>query len=360
MRPVDAIDLGRWFDDRLPVSRSRFRQLANERLPLHLKHWWFALGGTPAYLFVIQIVTGILLAFYYETAPRTAYQSVAYITEEAAFGWYLRSIHKWACTLMIAAVVLHQIRVFFTGAYRRPRELNWMIGVLLLLCTLMAGFTGYSLVYEQLSYWGATVGANIAESVPLVGGFLKSMLLGGDTYNPRTLSRFFVLHAAVIPALMLGLVVLHIALVRAQGVSDIADTADTADAGKDGKRRPGFDLFPDHFYTELVVALSVMVILSALATIFPAAMGPPADPTVTPESIKPEWWFYVAFRWLKLFSGTFAILSLGLVVTLMIAWPFVDERIRRRDRWRHASTWVGLAAVVAIVGLMLWEAIAKH
>jgi hypothetical protein len=114
--------------------------------------------------FVVQIVTGILLAFYYQPSPATAYESVRYITEEASYGWYLRGLHKWGATLMIAAVVLHQMRVFFTGAYRRPRELNWMVGMTLLVCTLMLGFTGYSLVFEQLSYWGATVGANISDT----------------------------------------------------------------------------------------------------------------------------------------------------------------------------------------------------
>jgi len=158
--------VGRWFGDRLPVSGGQLRELTNEPVPYHLKRWWFALGGTPAYLFIVQIVTGILLAFYYEPSPTTAYQSVEYITRDVAFGWYIRSVHKWAATLMIVAVVLHQIRVFFTGAYRRPREINWIVGMCLLLCTLMTGFTGYSLVYEQLSFWGATVGANITDTVP--------------------------------------------------------------------------------------------------------------------------------------------------------------------------------------------------
>src|SRR5262249_38270094 len=155
--------------------------------------------------FVVQIVTGILLAFYYQPAPSTAYESVRFITEEATYGWYLRSVHKWGATLMIAAVILHQMRVFFTGAYRRPREGNWLIGMGLLICTLMLGFTGYSLVYEQLSYWGATVGANIADGVPLVGHAAKKMMLAGEVYNERTLPRFFIIHAAVLPATMLVL-----------------------------------------------------------------------------------------------------------------------------------------------------------
>ena len=166
--------VGHWLGERLPVSGEQFRELTNEPVPYHLKRWWFALGGTPAYLFVVQIITGILLAFYYEAAPATAYESVRYITHEASFGWFIRSVHKWAATLMIAAVILHQMRVYFTGAYRKPREINWMVGMFLLICTLMTGFTGYSLVYEQLSFWGATVGANIADTVPLVGGFMKT------------------------------------------------------------------------------------------------------------------------------------------------------------------------------------------
>ena len=125
----------RWLGERLPVSGRQFRELTTEPVPYHLKRWWFALGGTPAYLFIVQIFTGILLAFYYEASPVTAYESVEFITREVSFGWYIRSVHKWAATLMIVAVILHQIRVFFTGAYRKPREINWMVGMCLLLCT---------------------------------------------------------------------------------------------------------------------------------------------------------------------------------------------------------------------------------
>ena len=346
--------VARWLTERLPVSGEQFRELTNEPVPYHLKRWWFALGGTPAYLFVVQIATGILLAFYYEPSPQTAYESVRYITEEATFGWYLRSVHKWAATLMIAAVILHQMRVYFTGAYRKPREINWMVGMGLLICTLMTGFTGYSLVYEQLSFWGATVGANITDSVPVVGGVMKNLLLAGETYNERTLSRFFVLHAAVLPVTMVFLVALHIAIVRMQGVTEYSFEDETEDAPKT------FSFFPDHFYTELIIGLLLMIVLSALATILPATMGPPADPLTTPEVIKPEWFFYVAFRWLKMFTGTAAILSMGLVVFTMFAWPFIDAVIRRRTRFKEASVWIGIVGVFAIIGLTGWEAIVRH
>ena len=346
--------LTQWFGERLPVSAGTLRELTNEPVPRHLKRWWFALGGTPAYLFVVQIATGILLAFYYEASAGRAYESVRFITEEAAYGWYLRSVHKWAATLMIAAVVLHQMRVFFTGAYRKPRELNWIVGMFMLVCTLLLGFTGYSLVFEQLSYWGATVGANITDTVPVVGGLVKNLLLAGETYNDRTLARFFILHAAVLPVALIALIAVHIVIVRLQGVTELRFERERAGAPET------FRFFPDHLYTELIIGLVLMILLSTLATILPATLGPPADPLSTPEVIKPEWFFYVAFRWLKLFAGTTAVLSLGFIVFLMFAWPFVDAWLRRRTPAAEASVWIGVAAVVVLVGLTVWEALAEH
>ncbi len=346
--------LSNWFSERLPVSDAQLRELTNEPVPYHLKRWWFALGGTPAYLFVVQIVTGILLAVYYQASPQTAYQSVQYITHEAAYGWYLRSVHKWAATLMIAAVVLHQMRVYFTGAYRQPREINWMVGICLLICTLLTGFTGYSLVYEQLSYWGATVAANITDTIPLIGGFVKEMLLAGPAPNERTVSRFFVMHAAVLPVLLVLLIAIHIAIIRLQGVTEFR----FEDEPEEGPQH--FSFFPDHFYTELIIGLILMVLLSALAIIFPAFLGPPADPLTTPEIIKPEWFFYVAFRWLKLFTGTTAVLSMGFIVFIMFIWPFIDNWIRRYTRFSEASVWIGMVAVLTLIGLTIWEAAVAH
>jgi len=346
--------VGGWIRERIPISGDQLREMTNEPVPNHLKHWWFCLGGTPAYLFVVQILTGILLAFYYQPAPATAYESVRFITEEAAYGWFLRSIHKWAATLMIAAVILHQLRVFFTGAYRKPRELNWIIGMFLLILTLLTGFTGYSLVFEQLSYWGATVGANITDGVPLIGGLLKRMLLAGDAYNENTLSRFFILHAAVLPVLMVVLIGLHLTMIRLQGVTEFQFEVDR------DKPKKTFNFFPDHLYTELIMGLALMILLTTLASIFPATMGPRADPLTTPEIIKPEWFFYVAFRWLKLFPGTIAILSTGFIVFIMFAWPFIDGWVRRRRPGSELSVWVGIGGALTLIGLTIWEAVVAH
>jgi cytochrome b6 len=343
-----------WLAERIPISPGQLAELTNEPVPHHLKRWWFCLGGTPAYLFVVQIVTGILLAMYYQPAPATAYESVRYITETAYFGWYLRSLHKWAATLMIAAVILHQMRVYFTAAYRAPRDLNWIVGMGLLMTTLLTGFTGYSLVFEQLSYWGATVAANLCDAVPLVGRTAKLLLLGGEEYNAHTLSRLYVLHAAVLPGTLVLLIACHIALVRLHGVTEFPE-----DKAVPPERRY-FPFFPDHVLTELIIGLVLMIVLSALATVLPATMGPKADPLTTPEVIKPEWFFYVAFRWLKLFSLTFAVLSTGLIVATMFLWPWIDRLLRRLTGIEEISVYIGIVATLLLIGMTVWEAAVAH
>jgi quinol-cytochrome oxidoreductase complex cytochrome b subunit len=346
--------ISQWFAERVPISGAQLRELTNEPVPNHLKRWWFCLGGTPAYLFIVQIVTGILLAFYYQPSPATAYDSVRYITDEVTFGWFFRSLHKWSATFMIAAVILHQMRIFFTGAYRRPREVNWVIGMALLMCTLLTGFTGYSLVFEQLSYWGATVAANISQAVPLVGGPAKQLLLGGDAYNEHTLARFYILHAAVLPVTMIVLLTMHIALIRLQGVTEF----EFGDEDPGGARH--FNFFPDHFLTEVIIGLVLMLLLSVLATLLPANMGPKADPLTTPEVIKPEWWFYVSFRWLKLFSLTFAVLSTGFIVAVMFLWPWFDTALQKLTGKKEISVYVGIIAALLLIGLTVWEAAVAH
>jgi quinol-cytochrome oxidoreductase complex cytochrome b subunit len=344
-----------WLQERIPISGEQLKELTNEPVPNHLKSWWFCLGGTVAYCFIVQIVTGILLAFYYQATPDKAWESVRFITEDVAYGWFLRSLHKWGATLMIAALVLHQMRVFFTGAYRRPREINWMIGMALLIVTLLTGFTGYSLVYEQLSYWGATVGANITDSVPVIGPAMKKLLLAGEVYNEHTLSRFYVLHAALLPVTLIILVGIHLALVRVHGVTEYTFEGETP-AHEGGT----FDFFPDHFYMELIVGLALMIVLTTLAVVAPAEMGPKANPLATPEIIKPEWFFYVAFRWLKLFSAGVAMLSMSFIILVMVMWPFIDERLRKTTRIPAISTYIGIVAVLMIITMTVWEAVVAH
>ena len=159
----------------------------------------------------------------------------------------------------------------------------------------------------------------------------------------------------MLPAAIVVLVMVHIAIIRIQGVSEL-EFEDEPEV--EGKKH--FNFIPDHLFTEIIMGLVIMVVLTTLAIVFPAGLGPKADPLVTPEVIKPEWFFYVAFRWLKLFSGTVALLSMGFIVFAMFLWPFVDAAIRKHTRFREASVYIGALAALAIMGLTIWEAVVAH
>ncbi len=210
-----------WIDKTLPVDWDKVKEEAiGEILPHHMKLWWYCLGGVPAIMFLILIITGMMLAFHYVPHPDMAYESVVRITTEIPYGWWLRSIHRWSAEIMIVTVSLHAIRVFATGAYRHPRELCWMTGAILLLLTFGLGFTGYSLVYTQMSYWAMTIGTGIAAKTPFIGSFLSRFMLGGETIGEATLNRFFILHAAILPSITFLLVFVHIVLIRLHGVTE--------------------------------------------------------------------------------------------------------------------------------------------
>jgi len=345
--------LAQWLNQRAPFNPDTLKEFGSEPVPDHLRSWWWCLGGTPAYLFLLQIATGILLAFHYVPSPDHAWESVRYINEQVPFGWYLRSIHSWSSHFMIVAVVLHMMRVFFTGGYRRPRELNWVVGLGLLGLTLVFGFTGYSLIYEQLSYWGATVAGNITESVPWIGPYLANFIRGGEQVGHATLTRFFVFHIGVLPTLLIGLLGLHFTFIRLLGVSEFKFK------GAKGPAKT-FPFFPDHFLTEVAIGVLLMFILSILAMVFPAGLEDKANPLVTPAHIKPEWYFYFTFRWLKLTSLTFAVLSLGLFGFILALWPFVDARIRKVRPNSEISIIIGAIVVVVLLVFTVWEAIVLH
>lgn len=338
-----------WIGERIPFDWDHLKPISNEPIPNHLKFWWYCLGGTPLYLFLIQVVTGVALTFYYVPSPDYAYDSVKRITEEVSFGWWVRGIHRWSANLMIVAVIFHMMRVFFTGAYRKPRELNWLVGMGLLMTTFTFGFTGYSLLYEQLSYWGAVVGTNIAQATPLVGGYMASFLRGGEEVSANTLTRFFVLHIGVLPAVIFLLVGLHIFFIRIHGVTELEDEIAARDP------RHHFPFFPDHFLTELIIGVFLIFLVSQLAIIFPVSMGERANPVVTPEHIKPEWYFYPVFRWLKLFSFEVGVVGVMALAGIIFFWPFIDRGLQRLWPGRDMSTYIGIVAVVLMITFLLWE-----
>lgn len=351
-RPRGA--LRRFFAETVPVDWEALKHLTNEPVPNHLRAWFWALGGTPAIFFGIQLLTGILLAFYYVPSPDGAYESVRHITHEVPFGWWVRSVHKWSGQAMILALCLHVFRVFFTGAYRHPRQLNWVVGVALLTTTLVFGFTGYSLVYEQMSYWGATVASNITSAVPVVGPIMANLIRGGEQIGPATLTRFFILHIGVLPTVLIALLALHIAFVRMHGVTEFQFRGDETSAPQEKKT---FPFFPDHVLTELIVFCLVFFGLSLMAVFFPAEMADRADPNTTPAHIKPEWYFFFTFRWLKLTSLEVGVLGTTACLVVMAAWPWIDALFRRRSKDSEISVVFGILAIGVWCGMTIWEAI---
>ncbi len=337
------------------------------------------LGLISAVLFGVLTVTGLALMFYYVPYPREAYRSMKDLQFVVTFGIVLRNMHRWAAHAMVAVVFLHMCRVFLTGAYKAPREFNWVIGVGLLLLTLGLSFTGYLLPWDQLSYWAITVGTNIAAYAPVVGERLKFLLLAGHTIGPLTLLRFYVLHCVVLPLGVLALVALHIWRVRKDGLSG-AEPARAAVDEVDGAfppstktyglmaltRRPSASVeasdpadevfaWPHLLYRELLVALGVIIALHLASLVFMAPLEEIADPTRTPNPAKAPWYF-LGLQELVHYSALIGgVIVPTLVVVALVALPYVDRRPGGTGRWvapeRRVANTIFAAFVLATVVL---------
>jgi quinol-cytochrome oxidoreductase complex cytochrome b subunit len=176
-------------------------------------------GGITFFIFILQVVTGILLLVYYVPTTAQAYDSVVYITNDVPFGWLIRGLHHWGANIMIVTVFIHMGKIYFHGIYKNPRELNWVTGIVLLVCTLSFSFTGYLLPWTQLSYWATVVGTEIPSALPVAGEYIKIFLRGGADVSQVTLTRFFAVHIMVLPAAVVMFVILHLLMIRRQGIS---------------------------------------------------------------------------------------------------------------------------------------------
>lgn len=212
-----------WLDERVGLNEL-YKKLLDRPEPRG--NWWNTLGSASLFLFLLQGLTGIFLTIYYTPSPDHAYDSIQYIMKDVAFGWFIRGLHHWGASLMILVVFIHMLRTFVTASYKYPRELNWMIGVGLLLLTLGMGFTGYLLPWHQMAYWATTVGTQIAGSAPLIGPFILRALRGGTTLSALTLQRFFAAHIWILPGLLLALIGIHLYLVIKHGESHFPDRED--------------------------------------------------------------------------------------------------------------------------------------
>lgn len=315
-----------------------------KRLPPHTG-WAHVFGSVALLTFFSQFATGILLLLYYRPTLKEAHESIQYITGEVPFGWLFRQIHAWGATLMMLAVILHMARTYFMGSFKKPRELTWVLGVLLFIVTLVFGFTGYLLPWNQLSYWATTVGTEVVGAVPFIGEDLKRVVLGAPAVGQETLSRFFVIHVAVLPWILVILVALHLILMRVHNLATLDDV---------GHEKPyppetGVPFWPVHMAKEACVAAVCFGILLTLSVLSPWEIGAPADPLQTPEGIKPEWYFLPTYQLLKYFSGPLGkvvgIAVSGVPFLLLLVWPFLERSPGRHPRKRRWAVRIGLVAV---------------
>jgi cytochrome b6 len=305
-----------WFETRLPL-RGLVDLMGRKRVPAHRYSIWYYFGGMTLFLFLIQVGTGALLLLYYRPSASEAYESVRFIMTRVPFGWLVRSIHAWSANLMIAAAAAHLLSVLFLHAYRRPRELTWMSGVLLLVLTLAFGFTGYLLPWNELSFFATRVGTDIAATVPVVGHFMVRFLRGGDDVTGATLTRLFGVHVAILPALATGLLVLHLLLVQVHGMSLPPSVERQHREG--GQRIGSIPFFPHFVLRDLFAWTVALACLAGLSAFYPWELGAKANPFApAPAGIRPEWYFLWMFESLQYVPASIAGVSGELLVVAAV------------------------------------------
>jgi ubiquinol-cytochrome c reductase cytochrome b subunit len=365
----------RWVDERLDIAGLR-RALLDRKMPGGLT-WWHTLGSATLTVFLVQVVTGIVLAMYYSPSPDHAYDSIRYLEHTVVSGATLRGVHHWGASAMVVLVLAHMIRVFSMGAYKYPREINWVLGVALLFIVLGFSFTGYLLPWDQKAYWATQVGTNIAGTTPVVGSMMVKLLRGGTQLGAATLARFFALHVLLLPMLLTIIVFLHLALVIRQGIAPRTAvleseapprTTDPAYAGYYQTRYTkskgaGVPFWPNIIYKDVVVGVVVVGILVFLARVSGAGLEPPADPSDSSYVPRPEWYFLPFFQLLKLVPGSWeSAVAVGLpaaLVLVLLLLPFFDRKSIRSLTHRPVAA-ASMGVLLAGSGLLIGAAVREE
>jgi cytochrome b6 len=336
-----------WTDDRVQLN-DLVKFMSKKYVPVHSHSIWYYFGGVSLFLFIIQVITGILLLFYYKGSADLAYESVQFIMSKVEFGWLIRSIHMWSANLFILSVFIHMFSVFFEKAYRRPRELTWITGFFMFVLSLAFGFSGYLLPWNELAFFATKVGTDIAGALPLIGEPLRFFLRGGEDVTGATLSRFFGFHVALLPGVFTFFLIIHLLLVQRQGMSEPLDKK------PDMKTMP---FFPNFFLRDLLLWLIVLNVLAILAVFFPAELGAKADPLASaPAGIKPEWYFLFMFQTLKYFPAhilfldgeVFGVLLFSVAGLLWMMVPFWDTK-SSRGQTNRSINYIGISVVMFII-----------
>jgi len=333
--------LTNWFLERYDIER--IKDLVRKKtVPSHRYEIVYYTGGTTLFLFAIQFITGMALSLYYIPHFEHAHGSIIDIVTKLNMGWFFRSLHHWGAQITIVALFVHLWCTLLLKSYRKPRELLWFSGFVLLVISIFFGLSGYLLLWDERAFAAVRVATGGAGNLPLVGGFIKAFLRGDMDVSGDTLTRFYAFHVSILPLFTIFLVAIHLLLVQYHGMSIPLSVS--------GQNRKDVPFFPNIFYKDLIAWLIVLGIVVTFATLFPPEIRGKADPFApAPENIKPEWYFLFLFQTLKLFPGaifglngeTIAILLISAGILFLFLIPFFDKKSRRGEK-STLFTWIGV------------------
>ena len=346
-----------WLDERLNLGPVKIA-LLEEPIPGGAS-WIYVFGSVTLFFFLLQMTTGMFLALYYSPSTEHAHESIRYIMNEVSFGSYIRGLHHWGASGMMITIGLHMLQVFLYGAYKRPREVMWVVGVVLFILTLAFGFSGYLLPWDQRAYWATQVGINMVGTIPFVGDLLVRIIRGGQYLGAMTLSRFYALHTLFLPWLLMGLVGLHLFILRRVGPAGPWDEAQATTSHE--------PFWPKQVAMDAVAIGVAFVILVGLAILSPAPLADPANPSDTSFIPVPEWYFLFYYQMLKYLEGPLEIVGTVVLPILfflgLLALPWLDRRKGRHPTSRRIVVWTGtgfLALVFTFLTLSLYQVGALH
>jgi len=347
-----------WIDERFPLTKMMREHLTEYYAPKNFNFWYF-FGSLAILVLVNQILTGIWLTMNYKPAAADAFASVEYIMRDVDWGWLIRYMHSTGASAFFVVVYLHMFRALIYGSYKKPRELIWLIGVVIFLCLMAEAFMGYLLPWGQMSYWGAQVIINLFSAIPVIGPDLSVWIRGDFVVSDATLNRFFSLHVIALPLVLLGLVVAHIIALHEVGSNNPDGVEIKKVKGPDGKPLDGIPFHPYYTVKDLLGAV-VFLLFFALIIFFIPEMGgyfleppnfDPANPMVTPAHIAPVWYFtpfYAILRAVPSFAGTqvWGVLAMGAAIVMLFFLPWLDRSPVKSIRYRGILFKLTLAAFV--------------
>src|SRR6202051_3771953 len=353
---IGLAKIGAWFDRRLQLA-APIREAAEHPVPRNTASWFYVFGSAALTVFILQLVTGILLALIYVPSASEAWSSLQALNHDVALGWFIRALHGWGSNFMVALVLIHMVQVFLFGAYKFPRELTWIVGVFLLLMTLGMAFSGQVLRFDQDAYWGLGIGASIASRVPVMGPATVKLMLGGPIIAGATLSRFFALHVFVIPGLLIALVSLHLLMVLKLGINDwpmpgrLVKRATYTTEYEELVKKDGAPFVPYAVWKDLFFAAFILLAVTACAMYF-GPFGPSGrpDPTIIQTAPKPDYfflWLYALLSLLPPSMETPALLVGPVVVILgLLLLPFLSGEGEKS--WRRRPIAVLTVMLIAV------------